>query len=82
MMVGRLLSHWEGIFSGAMLNFGTVKFEWNMCMSLCRKRKVVALEHVTFCRCLCLVSVSLTLARHIICVERHLVFGVNTDLDI
>ena len=24
MMVGRLLSYWEGIFSGAMLNFGRV----------------------------------------------------------
>ena len=25
MMVGRLLSYWEGIVSGAMLNFGTVR---------------------------------------------------------
>ena len=25
-MVGRLLSYWEGYFSGAMLNFGRVQF--------------------------------------------------------
>ena len=38
MMVGRLLSYWEGIFSGAMLNFGTVQLcciSFMECRSAC-----------------------------------------------
>ena len=29
MAVGRLLSYWEGNFSGAMLNLGGVSLQWN-----------------------------------------------------
>ena len=36
MVVGTLLSYWEGNFSGAMLNFGRAKFDQQLCMPFMR----------------------------------------------
>ena len=35
MVVGRLLSYWEGNFSGAMLNFGEGKYTYNIYQIWC-----------------------------------------------